>query len=200
MQLYDNVLRVPFLIRGPGILPGTQLDIIASMVDLTPTFVQLAGGPAPSDTDGRSFAPFLLPKALPKPTKPWKTTHLTTYQSIKTAECLWNGTARDPEAPSNLCGRHPVDAAGNTHTSIRIMNASHNLLYGEFTDVNDPDGWDFSLPSIEFFALFDLNVDPFQLHNIYHSSPLPTQQVLHAELRRANTCRGQADGAANPCA
>ena len=29
MQVYENVLRVPFLIKGPGITPGTQVRIHA---------------------------------------------------------------------------------------------------------------------------------------------------------------------------
>ena len=55
MQVYENTLRVPFFIRGPGIEAGLQLPIISGFVDLCPTIVQLASGLAPSDTDGRSF-------------------------------------------------------------------------------------------------------------------------------------------------
>jgi N-acetylglucosamine-6-sulfatase len=54
MQVYENTLRVPFFIRGPGIEAGLQLPIISGFVDLCPTIVQLASGLAPSDTDGRS--------------------------------------------------------------------------------------------------------------------------------------------------
>ena len=184
MQVYENCLRVPFLIKGPGIVPGSQYHFLASMVDLTPTFVELAGAPAPTDTDGRSFAPFLLSHLPPSP-KPWRTLHLTTYQSINTRECLWNANGTNP------CGRHPVDAATNTHTSMRVINETHNLLYAEFTDVKDPAGWNFELSSITFFALFDLKEDPFQLRNIFRSTPTAIQQQLHAQLRAANTCRGQ---------
>eukprot|EP01051_Picozoa_sp_SAG22_P001740 SAG22_NODE_72_length_22344_cov_95.586559_7_plen_131_part_00 len=110
--------------KGPGIRPGLQLDFISGFVDLAPTLVTLASGVTPTDTDGRSFA-HLLDPTLPKPVKPWKTVHLTTYQSINSKECIW-------DHQQNPCGRHPVDAEGNTHTSIRLINSTHNLLC-EFT-------------------------------------------------------------------
>ena len=183
MQVYENTLRVPFFVKGPGIEPGLQLPIVAGFVDLCPTIVELVSGTAPSDTDGRSFAPFLVP-ALPKPAKPWKTVHLTTYQSINKQQCLWS------ENGTNPCGRHPVDARANTHSSIRIHNATTNLLYAEFADVFDPKAWNFEA-DIEFFALFDMDLDPFQLHNVYGGASAARKAELHEELLRANHCRGQ---------
>lgn len=40
---YDEALQVPLLLRGPGIEPGTTSRATASMVDLAPTFLDLAG-------------------------------------------------------------------------------------------------------------------------------------------------------------
>ena len=65
MQVYENTLRVPFFIRGPGIEAGLQLPIISGFVDLCPTIVQLASGLAPSDTDGRSFVRKTLARPAP---------------------------------------------------------------------------------------------------------------------------------------
>jgi arylsulfatase A-like enzyme len=65
MQVYENTLRVPFFIRGPGIEAGLQLPIISGFVDLCPTIVQLASGLAPSDTDGRSFVRETQARAAP---------------------------------------------------------------------------------------------------------------------------------------
>lgn len=61
---YDTGLRVPFLARWPGhIAPGLVRDALISLVDVTPTFVDIAGGPAVPSLDGRSFKEVLLGKA-----------------------------------------------------------------------------------------------------------------------------------------
>jgi N-sulfoglucosamine sulfohydrolase len=58
--LYDQGIRVPFIVRWPGkIQPGTSTDAMISLVDVLPTFIELAGGPAHPDLDGRSFLPVL---------------------------------------------------------------------------------------------------------------------------------------------
>ena len=60
----------------------------------------------------------------------------------------------------------------------------------EFADVYDPKAWNFEA-DIEFFALFDMDLDPFQLHNVYSGASAARKAELHAELLRANHCRGQ---------
>lgn len=57
---YDTGLRVPFIVRWPGkVKPGSSTDAMISFVDLTPTFVSMAGGVPPAGLDGRSFAEVL---------------------------------------------------------------------------------------------------------------------------------------------
>ena len=54
-HLYDESLRVPLLIRGPGVVPGT-ISRLTSNVDLAPTLVQLANATAPVGFfNGQSF-------------------------------------------------------------------------------------------------------------------------------------------------
>ena len=45
-HLYEESIRVPLLIRGPGVVPGTR-SRLTSNVDLAPTLVQLANATAP---------------------------------------------------------------------------------------------------------------------------------------------------------
>jgi choline-sulfatase len=56
--VYDTTLRIPLLIRGPGIRAGTVVDAPVSMVDIAPTVQTLLGVPL-LDTDGVSLVPLL---------------------------------------------------------------------------------------------------------------------------------------------
>jgi len=55
---YQSTLRVPFLLRGPGIPAGTRVPGTVRLVDVFPTVLDLLGVPAPKDTSfaGRSLA------------------------------------------------------------------------------------------------------------------------------------------------
>ena len=59
-QLYEFDIRVPLLIRGPNIKPGSVTDSPALNIDIMPTIIQLAGDPAPEDVDGLSLVPILV--------------------------------------------------------------------------------------------------------------------------------------------
>lgn len=57
---YDAGIRTPMIAVWPGKLkPGSRTDAMVSWIDILPTLVDLAGGPAPAGLDGRSFAPLL---------------------------------------------------------------------------------------------------------------------------------------------
>ena len=63
--LFDEIIRVPLIIRLPGQMPGAHLAEIAEQVDIAPTLAQLAGVTAPSLWEGRSLlSPALVPTAL----------------------------------------------------------------------------------------------------------------------------------------
>jgi N-acetylglucosamine-6-sulfatase len=54
---YEEDVNLPLFVRGPGIAPGTHISQLASMIDLYPTFLDIAGTHA--DRDGRSLLPLL---------------------------------------------------------------------------------------------------------------------------------------------
>ena len=41
--VYESTLRVPLVVRGPGVTPGTRIDTLTRSVDLFPTLLELAG-------------------------------------------------------------------------------------------------------------------------------------------------------------
>jgi arylsulfatase A len=55
--LYEGGIRVPFIVRGPGVQAGALSHEPVGGYDLLPTFYELAGGkkPLPTDIDGGSF-------------------------------------------------------------------------------------------------------------------------------------------------
>lgn len=56
--VYESTLRVPLVLRGPGISPGTRIETLARTVDLFSTILDLTGlGAALQRSSGRSLAP-----------------------------------------------------------------------------------------------------------------------------------------------
>ena len=43
-SLREGGIRVPFVVRGPGINAGDQCDVPVSGIDILPTLFELAGG------------------------------------------------------------------------------------------------------------------------------------------------------------
>lgn len=55
-NLYDDGIRTPFLAAWPGkIAPDSTTDAMVSWIDILPTLVEISGGKAPKEIDGRSF-------------------------------------------------------------------------------------------------------------------------------------------------
>lgn len=59
-DLYEGGIRVPLLLRWPDrVAAASHSDHISGFQDLLPTFLELAGAPAPDSLDGISFLPTL---------------------------------------------------------------------------------------------------------------------------------------------
>lgn len=61
-SLYEGGIRVPFIVRGPGIAPGSWSHVPVAGYDILPTVCALAGDGArlPAEIDGGSLKPVLL--------------------------------------------------------------------------------------------------------------------------------------------
>ncbi len=64
--LYQSTLRVPLLIRGPGVSPGVRPSVTARSVDILPTVLDVLAIPAPPAMPfaGRSLQPVLQGNSL----------------------------------------------------------------------------------------------------------------------------------------
>jgi len=59
-NLYQHTWRVPFIVRGPGIAPGSRVEGNIYLLDLLATFCDLAAIPVPETNQGLSFKPVLM--------------------------------------------------------------------------------------------------------------------------------------------
>ena len=57
-RVYEEAIRVPLVIRGPGVPKGVAVDDLAINADLAPTILDAAEASAPFPLDGRSLLPF----------------------------------------------------------------------------------------------------------------------------------------------
>jgi N-acetylglucosamine-6-sulfatase len=70
---YEEDIRVPLIVRGPGVPAGRTLSQLALNIDFAPTFAELAGVTVPSFVDGRSLVPLLTGDAS---SASWRSTFL----------------------------------------------------------------------------------------------------------------------------
>jgi choline-sulfatase len=60
MSFYENSIRIPLIVNAPGRFAPRRVAAAASLLDIVPTLVDLAGGDsAEVETDGRSLLPHL---------------------------------------------------------------------------------------------------------------------------------------------
>ncbi len=56
---YEGSARVPFLLSGPGIRPGSVMNPVVELMDVMPTLLDACGLPIPDSVDGKSVLPLL---------------------------------------------------------------------------------------------------------------------------------------------
>ncbi|MCO6042613.1 sulfatase [Aeoliella sp. ICT_H6.2] len=58
--MYEESFRTPMIIKWPGVTPpGTVCDLLVQNIDMSPTFLDVAGQEIPDTMHGRSLAPLL---------------------------------------------------------------------------------------------------------------------------------------------
>lgn len=63
---FESSMRVPLLVRAPGITGGTHTAGLTESIDIYPSLCELAGLPVPETVEGKSFVPLLR-----FPNRPW---------------------------------------------------------------------------------------------------------------------------------
>jgi arylsulfatase A-like enzyme len=62
---YEEDIRVPAVVRGPGVPAGHRIEAMVLNNDLAPTFAEIAGVDPPDFVDGRSFLPLFAGEGQP---------------------------------------------------------------------------------------------------------------------------------------
>jgi N-acetylglucosamine-6-sulfatase len=76
---YEESIRVPLFVSGPGVVAGQSVDAIVLNNDLAPTIAELAGAVPGLAVDGRSFVPLLQGTATSNSRRRFLVEHLCTY-------------------------------------------------------------------------------------------------------------------------
>ncbi|GLA00590.1 hypothetical protein AnigIFM60653_009340 [Aspergillus niger] len=100
---FDEDIRVPFFIRGPGIPEGQQQDIVTTHIDIAPTLFSLASLPLRDDFDGTPM--------------PIADVEGTLHEHVAVeywGQAMLEGT---PTVPNN------------TYKALRILSQEYNLFY-----------------------------------------------------------------------
>ncbi len=192
---YEPATHMPFIIRGPGIKPGTQTGELAANIDIAPTVLDLAGVEPDKSVDGRSMVPFLRdPEA--------RTRRPIIFESfVQTNDVEANGAiassgegdggmpggdgSTDPKEPEAGVSSAPRRGrGGEAHASLLAPPLNYEgIRLGPYKYIAWPNGEK---------ELYDINKDPNELNNLVKVPNLyPIRNFLHRQLRRYENCVGR---------
>jgi hypothetical protein len=138
---FDEDIRVPFLLRGPGVPKGRSVSAVTTHIDIAPTLLQIAGIDLRDDLDG-------TPIPLSEPDI--QVQELTRHEHV-TVE-YWGFAAGEGRYGAGPDGS-PGLIQNNTYKALRIIGEDYNLYY--------------SVWCTNEHELYDLSKDPHELHNLY---------------------------------
>lgn len=96
---YEEDVRVPLIVRGPGVPAGVVRAELGSLVDIAPTLADLAGATLTVAADGRSLAPLL---ASDQPPAVWREVLLLEHWSPPAAVFAASHPASEPPDPGDV--------------------------------------------------------------------------------------------------
>jgi len=187
-HMYEFDIRVPLLVRGPEIVPGSKILHPVAAVDFAPSLIDLMNPMRFQEIektfDGQSFVPLVNALGnLEKPDIVWRENILIEYHGegrVSNKGCPDLGPGVSECVPDCVC----EDAWNNTYTCVREMTFKNetifkNLIYCEFVD------------SENFVEVYDMTQDPKQLKNIRTSMDPQILESLNMKLIQLSQCQGK---------
>jgi len=176
MVPYEESIRVPLVISGPGVRTGTETRLVLNN-DLTPTVLDLAGLPI-EDLDGRSLVPLLEGEDVT-----WRDDFLIQYHG--TYGAVLADTLE--QVRGLIAGQAQVAPDVKPLLIVPTFRAvrSERHLYVEWYAGDDHE-----------YELYDLVADPFELTNLVATADgaaayESTTASLHARLEELAVCSGE---------
>jgi arylsulfatase A-like enzyme len=172
MTAFEEDLRVPLVVRGPGVAAGSTTTAMTANVDYASTFAEIGGAAAADFVDGRS----LLPVLMGQTPADWRQALLLEHKPDKGPDLQLlarNGTL-EPLDPFEKVG-----ADGDTGPNI-----------DPFSGLRTADGSTYVEYTTGDFELYDNNADPGQLTNIYGSAPTDVKTKLASWLSNLKGASG----------
>ena len=159
--VYEESIRVPLMVWGPGIPEGKKIEDLALNNDLAPTIAELAGVTPPAFVDGRSLAPLLWGDPPPA------SRQAVLIELFATAQ----GSESQPGADeSSEPGKSAKDVP--PYRALRTTEA----VYVEY-DSGERE-------------LYDLRVDPYQLDNLANNTDPTLIDRFSTRLAELARCAG----------
>ncbi|XP_021931864.1 N-acetylglucosamine-6-sulfatase-like isoform X2 [Zootermopsis nevadensis] len=189
-QPYEMDIRIPLMMRGPG-LPRKQKDVRPVLnIDFAPTFLAMAGLEPPAWMDGLPFFPLLQQNANNGTKIDRK--FLIEYHGEGSMKTISSDCPSDYSDTLSTCVPEQMckcqDSKNNSYTCVRHLedlisnhNFSYDFIFCKFRD------------SENFTEAYDLNVDPYQLNNLapYLSSIIENKYITwldHLKFCSGLTC------------
>ncbi|XP_041815856.1 glucosamine (N-acetyl)-6-sulfatase (Sanfilippo disease IIID), b [Chelmon rostratus] len=175
-QLYEFDIRIPLMVRGPGIKPNQTLQAPVLNIDLAPTFLDISGvNLSTVNVDGQSFLSQMAPSLRNGTARPFFLVEYT-GEGLPTTDpaCPKLGPGLSQCFPDCVC----EDAYNNTYACVRTLDSENNLQYCEFAD------------SESFVEVYNLKLDPHQLENIIKKVDPLVLQAMNQRLIKLQSCEG----------
>jgi arylsulfatase A-like enzyme len=182
---YEEDIRVPLIVRGPGVPEGRTLHHMVLNNDLAPTFTDLAGTEAPSFVDGRSLVPLLTDD--PTPTEEWRRRFL--IEGVDERGSVPNPPFVDESEVTPILTGDPLP---NSWRRTSVARARTSREWGR--------PWMKALRTEEHLyveyktgerELYDLEEDPYELRNLYAMAPPDLKRRLEGQLDALRQCAAE---------
>ena len=166
-MFHQGGTRVPLLFHWPkGIQPRGGLDLLVSSMDILPTFIEAAGGKAPSDIDGKSLVGIVTGKndAAVRETLLWAGIHARAWGFNRRTSLLDKNQERN-KAPGGW-----AIAKGDY-----VLRFTGTVEPGVYKDA--PDGAEATL------GLYNIKADPTESNDLKDQMP-ELAEAMKAEYRK----------------